>query len=72
MSAEKPSVRVSLDLTGCEDYLKQAAVKQDMWSVWDKIMPQRPEWVKMMSQHEPQGQKSEGMIVRRLSNIAEA
>ncbi len=56
MSAEKPSVRVSLDLTGYEDYFKQAAkLKQDIW----------PDWGKMMSQHEPQGQKSEGTVVRR-------
>ncbi len=56
MSAEKPSVRVSLDLTGYEEYFKQAAkLKQDIW----------PDWGKTMSQHEPQGHESEGMIVRR-------
>ena len=56
MSAEKPSVRVSLDLTGYEDYFKQAAkFKQDIW----------PDWGKTMSQHEPQGQTSEGMVVHR-------
>lgn len=56
MSAEKPSVRVSLDLTGYEDYFKQAAkFKQDIWRDWGKTM----------SQHEPKGQSSEGMVVHR-------
>lgn len=50
MSAEKPSVRVSLDLTGYEDYFKQAAkFKQDIWRDWGKTM----------SQHESKGQSSE-------------
>lgn len=66
MSAEKPSVRVSLDLTGYGDYFKQAAkLKQDIW----------PAWGKTMSQHEPQGQTSEGMVVYRslhFSSIPEA
>lgn len=56
VSAEKPNVRVSLDLTGYEDYFKQAAkLKQDIW----------PNWSGMMSQHEPQGQETEGVVVHR-------
>ncbi len=56
MSAEKPSVRVSLDLTGYEDYFRQAAkLRQDIW----------PDWGKTMSQHEPQEQNSEGMVLHR-------
>ncbi|KAL0021826.1 hypothetical protein WJX77_005127 [Trebouxia sp. C0004] len=61
-TAEKPSVRVSLDLTGYEDYLKQAAkLKQDIW----------PDWGKMMSQHEPQGQNSEAKASQPASQASQ-
>ena len=50
MSAEKPSVRIGLDLTTFEDYFKQ-----DTWS----------DWRNTLLQHEPQGQTSEGMAVHR-------
>ncbi|KAL0027623.1 hypothetical protein WJX79_003608 [Trebouxia sp. C0005] len=63
MSAEKPSVRVSLDLTGYGDYFKQAAkLKQDIW----------PAWGKTMSQHEPQGQTSEAKASQSASEANDA